>query len=57
LSGQNEFANDNLFGVVGDAVLVVKVLEFGRNWQFDAFGLGPVIGYLDPYALKSPVND
>ena len=57
LGGQNEFPNSNLLRVVGDAVLVVKVLEVGRDCQFDVPGFGPVVGILNPYALKGPVDD
>ena len=57
LGGQNEFPNSNLLRVVGDAVLVVKVLEVGRDRQFDVPGFGPVVGILNPYALKGPVDD
>lgn len=29
LGGQNKLANGNLFGVVGDAVLVIEMLKVG----------------------------
>ncbi len=57
LSGQNELTNDNLLGVIFYVVLVVKVLEVGRNWHLYVLGPRPVIIYLDPDCVKNPVHD